>query len=345
MAFAFWRQDEPKSVASFSLFGKLPCRADFLRINATNPVAHEYDQLLAAAVVRLTQSDGWESAYDATDASLFAYRAGDAQAWFIGGQFPSHDMELRRFPLVAGVTRATSDIGDNLHLLPLAYEVFYSGLLNQLGNAINNSVDAVSCRSFLEGFAGSAVQTGTDFDLAGALLQRFSDEHDASYLQNILRMAYPQALLEQALINITFYANFIRHFPHRVTAQEIVLPLPDRQGSSLLITSVWLALVGNLAGDVRRIVGFFFRDDFIVIALDIFSEQFSPLLPLIHSAKVRGLMLTSEHEVWCSHPCYAEISYALTRLVSETGASIQTIFDCTKQIGMRLSERDKFSYQ
>ncbi|MFT3930591.1 MAG: type VI secretion system-associated protein TagF [Spongiibacteraceae bacterium] len=340
MAFAFWRQDEPKSASSYSLFGKLPRRADFLRINATNPVAHEYDQLLANAVVKLTQNDGWESAYDATDASLFAYRSRDAQSWFVGGQFPSHDIELRRFPLVAGITRAASDIGDNLHLLPLAYEVFYSGLLGQLSNAIGNSVDAVSCRSFLEGFAGNATQTGTDFDLAGALLHRFADEQDAEYLQNILRMAYPQAQLEQALLNIAFYANFIRHFSHRITAQEIVLPLPNRQGSSLLIASVWLALIGNLAGDAQRIVGFFFRDNFIVIALDIFSEQFSPLLPLINSAKVRGLMLTSEHEVWSSHPYYAEISYALDRLISESGTSIQSIFDCTKQIGLRLSTRE-----
>lgn len=337
MAFAFWRQDEPRITSSYSLFGKLPRRADFLRVNATNPVAHEYDQLLADAVVKLTQNAGWEAAYDATDASLFAYRSRDKQSWFVGGQYPSHDQENRRFPLVAGVSRAATDIGNNLHLLPLAYEVFYNGLLGHLSNAISNSVDAISCKSFLEGFAGTANQTGTDFDLAGALLQKFSNDYDAAHLQDILRMAYPHAQLEQALLNIAFYANFIRHFPHRVTAQEIVLPLPNKQGSSVLVASVWLALIGNLAGDSQRVVGFFFRDNFIVIALDIFSEQFSPLLPLIHSAKVRGLMLTSEHEAWSSHPHYAEVSYALTRLISEPGASLQSVFDCTKQIGIRLT--------
>lgn len=337
MAFAFWRQDEPKPAMNYSLFGKLPRRADFLRVNATNPVAQEYDQLLADAVVKLTQNEGWESAYDVTGASLFAYKSRDASAWLVGGQYPSHDQESRRFPLVAGVVRDTADIGTNLHLLPLAYEVFYSGLLGHLSNAIANSVDAVSCRSFLEGFSGSANQTGTDFDLANALLRKFAEEHGAAHLQDILRMAYPHAQLEQALLNIAFYANFIRHFSHRVTAQEIVLPLPNRQGSSLLVASVWLALISNLIGDAQRIAGFFFRDNFIVIAIDIFSEKFSPLLPLIQSAKVRGLMLTSENEAWCSHPHYAEVSYALTRVLTEPDASLQAVFDCTQQIGMRVS--------
>ncbi len=340
MAFAFWRQEEPKVVQNYSLFGKLPRRADFLRINAGNPVANEYDQLLSDAVVKLTTMEGWQSAYDATDASLFAYRSRDRQGWLVGGQYSSHDQEFRRFPLVAAVMRSSAEIGENLHLLPLAYEVFYSGLLGQLSNAVANSVDAVSCRSFLEGFSGSATQTGTDFDLASALLGQFSLEKDALHLQNILRMAYPQATLEQALLNIAFYANFIRHFPHKVTAQEIVLPLPNRQGASLLVASVWLYLIGSLVGDPLRIAGFFFRDDFIVVAIDIFSEQFSPLLPLIQSAKVRGLMLASKHEVWCSHPYYAEISYVLTRLCNQPGVLIESVFDCARQIGSRLDTHE-----
>ena len=337
MAFAFWRQDEIKEATSYSLFGKLPRRADFVRMNATVPVAHEYDQLLADAVVKLSKNAGWESAYDATEASLFAYRSRDKQSWFVGGQYPSHDQEYRRFPLVAGVSRTSIEISDRLHLLPLAYEVFYSGLLGHLSNAIVISVDALSCRSFLVGFSGGAQQTGTDFDLANGLLQMFADGHDVNYLHRILCMAYPHAQLEQALLNIAFYASFIRHFPHRVTAQEVVLPLPGKLGTSLLVVSVWLTLIGNLIGDSRRIAGFFFRENFIVIAIDIFSDQFSPLLPLIDSAKVRGLMLTSEHEAWCAHPLYPEISYALTRLISEPGASLQSVFDCTKQIGSRLT--------
>ena len=336
MAFAFWRPNQVDEIATYSLFGKLPQRADFVRVNATVPVACEYDQLLAESITNLTLDMGWESAYDATGASLFAYRSRDRQSWFVGGQHPSRDQQSRRFPLVAGVARSASEIGVNLPLLPLAYEVFYSGLLGHLDNAVENSVDAVSCRSFLEGFVGTTNQTGTDFELADGLLQQFLSGHDAMYLQSILRMAYPYAELEQALLNIAFYANFVRHFQHQVTAQEIVLPLPNKQGTAALVASVWLSLIGYLAGDIGRIAGFFFRDDFIVIALDIFSDQFSPLLPLTHSAKVRGLMLTSEHETWRAHPFYPEISYALTRLVADSGASLQSVFDCTKQVGNRL---------
>lgn len=234
------------------------------------------------------------------------------------------------------MTRSAAEVGVNLPLLPLAYEVFYSGLLGHLENAITNSVDAVACRSFLEGFAGTSNSNGTDFELAGALLRQYMGSHSVSELQNVLRLAYPRAELEQALLNIAFYANFLSHFPHSETAQEIVLPLPQHQGTAALVASVWLTLVAGLSGSGERIAGFYFRDDFIVIALDMFSEKFSPLLPLTQPVKVRGLMLTSEHETWRAHPFYPEISYALTRLIGETGASLQSIFDCARQIGNRL---------
>lgn len=335
MAFAFWRQEEA-ATDSYSLFGKLPQRADFVRVNATAPVAHEYDQRLAEAIIALAEDAGWESAYDATAATLFAYRSRNQQGWFIGGQCPSHDIEHRRFPLVAGISRNSANIGDHLPLLPLAYEVFYSGVRGHLENAIANSVDAVSCRSFLEGFVGAEARIGTDFELALALLRQFTAEHGAAHLQNILRTAYPHAALEQALLNIAFYANFARHYPHSITAQEIVLPLPNQTGTAALVASAWLLLVGSLAGNPKRIAGFFFRDDFIVIAIDLFSDHFSPLLPLTHSVKVRGLMLTSAHETWAAHPLYPEISYALTCLIAEADASLQSVFDCAQQIGHRL---------
>jgi type VI secretion system protein ImpM len=336
MGFAFWRQDEVAVAASYSLFGKLPQRADFVRVNATAPVAREYDQRLAEAIVALAEDAGWESAYDATAATLFAYRSRDRHGWFIGGQCPSHDQEYRRFPLVAGISRSSADIGNALPLLPLAYEVFYSGVRGHLENAIANSVDAVSCRGFLEGFIGTEARTGTDFELALALMHQFTAEHDSRHLQSILRAAYPHAELEQALLNIAFYANFVRHYPHSVTAQELVLPLPNQAGTAALVASAWLLLVGNLIGNPQRIAGFFFRDDFIVIAVDMFSDHFSPLLPLTHSVKVRGLMLTAEHETWSAHPLYPEIRYALTSLIAEPGASLQSVFDCAQQIGYRL---------
>lgn len=336
MSFAFWRQENAEASANHALFGKLPLRADFVRVNATIPVAREYDQLLAEAITDLSGDDGWQAAYDATSASLFAYRSRDKKFWLLGGQTPSHDQQRRRFPLVAGIARDLSEIGNNVPLIPLAYEVFYGSVLTHLENAIQNSVDAVSCRSFLEGFSGTDRKTGTDFDLPTALMSQFFASHDTNYLQDLLRTAYPHAELGQAMLNIAFYANFMRYFSQSITAQEIVLPLPNKLGTSSMIAAVWLALVGNLAGDPKRIAGFFFRDDFIVIALDMFSEQFSPLLPLTHSAKIRGLMLTSEHDTWCAHPIYPEISYAITRLMTESRVSLQSAFDCAKQIGNRL---------
>lgn len=336
MRFAFWRQENAESTGSFALFGKLPRRADFLRVNATVPVATEYDQLLADAVAQLSNDIGWQSAYDVTGSSLFAYRSQDKQCWFIGGQSPSRDEQGRRFPLVGGIARSARGIGDSISLLPLAYEVFYSAILQHLDNAIAHSLDAVTCRGFLEGFSGTSLKTGADFELPRELLNQFAVEQGVDDLQSILHFAYPRASLAQAMINIAFYANFIRHYPLSGMAQEIVLPLPAEVGAIAMSASVWLTLIGELAGDARRIAGFFFRDDFIVIVVDRFSRHFSPLLPLTHSVKVRGLMLSEEHATWQAHACYTEISYAITRLVAEPDISMQSVFDCAGQVGRRL---------
>lgn len=337
MSLAFWRQTDTSFENTYSLFGKIPSRADFLRVNATVPVAQEYDLRLQEAIVRFSKEPGWEIGYDATETTLFAYRSGNKQSWFIGGQSPSRDHQGRRFPLVAGMTRTAADIGVNLPLVPLSYEVFFSGLVGHLENAIDNSVDAVTCRAFLEGFSGNADRTGTDFDLADGLFRKFTQENNSADLQRVLRTAYPHARIDQAILNIAFYTNFVRHYPNSTAAQEIVLPLPRTQGTNALVAAVWLKLVGFLAGSVERIAGFFFRRDFIVVIVDVFSQDFSPLLPLVHSVKGRGLMLTAEHETWRAHPFYPEISYALVRLLSDTRASVQSVFDCAQQIGIRLT--------
>lgn len=336
MSLAFWRQTENSAENMYSLFGKIPSRADFLRINATIPVAREYDQRLQEAIAKFSREPGWEAAYDATSTTLFAYRSGDRQSWFVGGQRPSRDQQNRRFPLVAGMARTAANIGGNLPLVPLSYEVFFGGLAGHLENAIENSVDAVTCRAFLESFSGGDDRTGADFELAAALFSKFTQDNSAGDLQEILRIAYPHAEIDQAILNMAFYMNFVRHYPNSAAAQEIVLPLPRRTGTNALVAAVWLKLVGYLAGDVGRIAGFFFRGDFIVIVIDVFSQNFSPLLPLVHSMKGRGLMLTSEHETWRAHPFYPEISYALGRLLTDSRTSLQSVFDCARQIGSRL---------
>jgi type VI secretion system protein ImpM len=336
MALAFWRQDTPAVEAGYCLFGKLPHRADFIRVNATAPVAYEYDQLLADTITSLAQDPGWETAYDITAPTLFAYRGRDQQSWLFGGQCPSNDQQGRRFPMVGGVTRSAAKIGTKLALIPLALEVFYSGLVDHLENAVTNSVDAVTLRSFLEGFAEQDALIESDLELANRLLRQFTTTHTSADLLVILRSAYPHASLEQALLNIAFYANFLRHFPQAVTAQEIVLPLPSAVGTAALAASAWLQLISGLIGDAQRICGFFFRRDVLVVAIDLFSDHFSPLLPLTHSAKGRGLMLTAEHEAWRAHPFYQEIRYALTRLISEPDVPLQAVFECAEQIGSRL---------
>ncbi len=53
-----------ESIATYTIFGKLPGRSDFLYINATHPIAREFDNILAQSLDAVSSTPGWEENYD-----------------------------------------------------------------------------------------------------------------------------------------------------------------------------------------------------------------------------------------------------------------------------------------
>ena len=51
---------------------------------------------------------------------------------------------------ISGLVLPNERFGEYLPVLPIAYEVFTDGLRDQAVNAVRNSVEALSCRQFLE---------------------------------------------------------------------------------------------------------------------------------------------------------------------------------------------------
>ena len=70
MAFNFKRAQE--APPQFCIFGKLPRRGDFVRVNATHPAATQLDQLLAQSLLGLESGPEAVERYRATPATSLA---------------------------------------------------------------------------------------------------------------------------------------------------------------------------------------------------------------------------------------------------------------------------------
>ena len=85
----------------------------------------------------------------------------------LGVLTPSSDQAGRRYPLVAACIMPYDDIARHLAVLPIAFEVFFDGLREQVINAVENSVEALSCRQFLESSMRTYESGNDDLQLAG----------------------------------------------------------------------------------------------------------------------------------------------------------------------------------
>ena len=145
-----FKRAETGNAATYTLYGKLRNRADFVRVNADHSTVTEFDDLIQRTFARLSTEPGWEQSYDSSAPVEFQYVSRDTRHTFLGVLMPSSDQSGRRYPLVAGAILPTDSITGYAHIAPIAYEVFFDGLHEQVSNAVDNSVEALSCRQFLE---------------------------------------------------------------------------------------------------------------------------------------------------------------------------------------------------
>src|SRR6478735_71587 len=108
------------SAATYTLYGKLPNRADFVRVNADHAVATEFDALIQHTFERLATRDNWELSYDAVAPVEFQYVSRDLRHTFLGVLSPSSDQAGRRYPLVAGAILPSEAIAGYAHVAPIA---------------------------------------------------------------------------------------------------------------------------------------------------------------------------------------------------------------------------------
>lgn len=335
---------ESQLAASYVLHGKLPNRPDFVRVNANHPVALELDELIQRNLERHSQEAGWERSYKATEAVDFQYISRDRSHAMIGVLVPSQDQAGRHYPLLAAAVLPTESVDGHFPVSPIAYEVFFDGLREQMSNAIENSVEALSCRQFLDSHLRSSEGGAADLALAGSVVRRFMEQQPASRLGQLLAGSEGGGL-QQALLNIAFYQAFLRRFDNPATNQVVVLPLTGNPGEHGLIASSWLSMLSVLwFGDHGAMP---WRGSYLLVRRNGEPTRLVASVGRIpdrfFGAMVGGdidpgmqLDLSTANPAWSSHRLYPEVSYALGRLLADPGCTLATLYDYLKDIGKQL---------
>ena len=336
MALTFVRGSE--NSATYTIFGKLPGRSDFLRVNASHPVAREFDDLLANGLDSASTSPNWSERYDTNGSTDFFYSSRDGRHAFIGVMHPSRDSAGRRYPLVAGVIVARETVVDCLPVLPIAYELFFSGLREQLISGIENSVEMLACRQFLEAQLTHSLHASADLDLARELLARFQQLQPAGSLDTLLGGNPGAGVLERSLINIGFSLELSGRFSAPTMQQLIMLPLPDDATEDAFFSASWLMVylafarqllpssmpsyfVPSLAGKSR----------FTVVPGPV-PSRFVPALLGAPLDPLCILDLDAPNPPWATHRLYAEASYLLGRELLDPQASVRRVIEFITQL-------------
>ncbi|AOX99938.1 type VI secretion system-associated protein TagF [Jeongeupia sp. USM3] len=329
MAITFMRN--PVVAPQYAIFGKLPSRADFVRVNASHPVAIEFDQQLAASLTWASANPDWQDRYMAAEASEFFYVSADRRSVFFGVLQPSRDGAGRCYPLVAGAIVPFDQGAQNLSLLVLANELFFAGLRDQLANAVDNSVEMLACKQFLEAQLALNSRAGADIDLAGQVLERHLRQTPASVLDARLQ-ASGGASLEATLLAFAFHGDFVRRYDGSAPRQAILLPLPDGPGEETLGLATWLALyqaaTGGHAGlDPHYLTVTQQGRRYLAISPSRFTDKSLALLWGLPPAPMTVLDAAESEAPWARHQAYAEAAYIVGRQLADPALKLDALRD------------------
>ncbi|MCX7207606.1 MAG: type VI secretion system-associated protein TagF [Proteobacteria bacterium] len=325
----------------YAIFGKLPRRADFIRINASHPVALDVDQSLANSLKALALKPDWQKQYMAAPASEFLLHSRDLRGAFLGVVLPSHDEALRYYPLVAGVCVPSDILMGNEAEFLLANELFFSGLKDQLSSAADNSVEMIACRQFMEEQMSFSSRAVADLGLAAQLLERHMANTPAAVLEQALRQS-ERGDLESTLLAFAFYLQLSRRYGGSMASQVFLLPLPSGLGEEILGAAVWLSLCRAAihAQGVSQINFAFIEQEgrrYLALALNPMTDR---QLTMLWGDKADPLQLVNVcdlHSPWRSHQSYAEASYILGRQLSDPTLSLLKLREIVVKITYGIS--------
>ncbi|MDN0074139.1 type VI secretion system-associated protein TagF [Crenobacter sp. SG2303] len=334
MSFNFRRPQE--NPVPFCIFGKLPLRGDFVRINATHPAALEIDGLIADSLRQMEQQPDWPVRYQQMPASTFVLRTRDQRWQFLGAMQPSHDQSGRHYPLVAGFLLSAEVASAPLAAAMLANELFFGGLKEQLSSAIANSVEMLACRQFLEEQASFGGRSQADLELAHQLLEKHMARTPARVLDDALH-ASGRGDLESLLLAFTFHRQLLRRYAGSLPPQVYLLPLPEGDGDGMLAAVTWLSLYHAATAEQGEsveqcLIVMHPEGRFLALLPGLFTEQIASLC-WGRQIDPRYVVDVAEPSApWRNHQSYAEAAYVLGRRLNDPSLSVAELRDVVRSL-------------
>ena len=211
-------------------FGKVPARADFVKL-AHDPAAISMLDAWLAQVMTLLPSDArWRFHYDAMAPVSFAL-VGPARHHAVAGHLlASRDQSGRRFPFLATRTVAVSDPAAFVARCPVAFAPLWV-FLEEICPRVLEETDPAAC---LAAIADSAIGLGDD-----AAFARWIESGTVGSLDALLggcgvaRLVLALGLLLQPVM----------HSQPDTLDKSLVLPLPLEASARYPVAAFWLGLI------------------------------------------------------------------------------------------------------
>ena len=211
-------------------FGKVPARADFIKL-AHDPTAIGMLDAWLAQVMTLLPSDArWRFHYDAMAPVSFAL-VGPARHHAVAGHLlASHDQSGRRFPFLATRTLEVGDPAAFVARCPLAFAPLWVFLEEICPKVLGEGDPA----AYLQAIADSAIGLGDE-----AALARWMEHGTLASLDALLdRCGVARLLLALGLL-----LQPVMHSQPAELHKSLVLPLPQNPSARYPVAAFWLELI------------------------------------------------------------------------------------------------------
>ncbi|MBQ5949668.1 type VI secretion system-associated protein TagF [Massilia sp. ST3] len=211
-------------------FGKIPARADFVKLAHDPAAIGMLDQWLAQVMTLLPSDARWRINYDAMAPVSFAL-VGPARRHAVAGHLvPSHDQSGRRFPFLASRTLEVADPAAFVARCPLAFGPLWM-FLEQTCPKVLGADDPAP---WLQAIADSAVAMG-DEDALGQLLR----EGTVGSLDAMLGRSGAARLV----VALGLLLQPVMHSQPAELHKSLVLPLPAGVPARHAVAALWLELI------------------------------------------------------------------------------------------------------
>lgn len=215
-------------------FGKLPARADFVKLAPDAATIGMLDGWLAKVMTLLPSDARWRFHYDAMAPLSFAL-VGPARLHAVAGHLlASRDQSGRRFPFLATRTLAVSDPGAFVTRCPLAFGPLWTFLETTCPQVLGEGDPAGA----LQALADGAVALGDEQALAPWMADATLASFDALLGHDPLGASTGRLLLALGLL-----LQPVMHSQPAELHKSLVLPLPLAPAARWPVAAFWLELI------------------------------------------------------------------------------------------------------